>query len=76
MTIMARIDKKHQYDRAVESLEELKPLVNDTASLDDTASIELELLLNMVAYYSEEHYSIGGNTSRQLDVYANKVLGM
>lgn len=71
MTIMAIIDNKQLYDRAVETLEDSHPLVNETTPLDDTASIGLELLSNMVADYSEDHNSIGGNICRQLYVDAN-----
>ena len=69
--IMARIENKQQYDWAVKRVEELLPLVNDSTPLDNAASIELELLSNMVADYSEDHISIGGNNCRQLYVDAN-----
>ncbi len=42
-----------QYEWAVKRVEELLPLVGDNTSLDDAHSIELELLSNMVADYSE-----------------------
>lgn len=64
--IMARIENKQQYDWAVKRVEELLPLVNDSTPLDNAASIELELLSNMVADYSEEHYSIGSPTLPQI----------
>lgn len=38
-------------------VEELLPLVNDNTPLDDPYSIELELLSNMVADYSDKHYA-------------------
>ncbi|MGN0328487.1 MAG: type II toxin-antitoxin system HigA family antitoxin [Lachnospira sp.] len=63
---MARIENKQQYDWAVKRVEELLPLVNDSTPLDNAASIELELLSNMVADYSEEHYSIGSPTLPQI----------
>lgn len=56
---MARIESRAQYDWAVKRVEELLPLVDDTTPLDDAHSIELELLSNMVADYSEEHFALG-----------------
>lgn len=56
---MAKIENKTQYDWAVKRVEELLPLVDDNTPLDDANSIELELLSNMVADYSEEHFSLG-----------------
>jgi HTH-type transcriptional regulator/antitoxin HigA len=40
-------------------VEELLPLVDDNTPKDDAHSIELELLSNMVADYSDEHFAIG-----------------
>ena len=56
---MAKIENKIQYRWAVNRVEELLPLVNDSTPLNDPNSIELELLSNMVADYSEEHFSLG-----------------
>lgn len=56
---MTKIETKQQYDWAVNRVEELLPLVNDNTPLDDPNSIELELLSNLVADYSEEHYALG-----------------
>ena len=56
---MAKIENKIQYNWAVNRVEELLPLVNDSTPLDDPKSIELELLSNMVADYSEVHFSLG-----------------
>lgn len=56
---MAKIENKVQYEWAVKRVEELLPLVTDETPLTDPNSIELELLSNMVADYSEEHFSIG-----------------
>ncbi len=56
---MAKIENEIQYEWAVKRVEELLPLVNDDTPLTDPNSIELELLSNMVADYSEEHYAIG-----------------
>ncbi|MDD6211094.1 MAG: helix-turn-helix domain-containing protein [Bacteroidales bacterium] len=59
---MAKIENKAQYDWAVKRVEELLPFVGDHTPLDDPNSIELELLSNMVADYSEEHFAIGEPT--------------
>lgn len=56
---MAKIENKAQYEWAVKRVEELLPLVTDDTPLTDSNSIELELLSNMVADYSEIHFSIG-----------------
>lgn len=56
---MTRIEKIEQYNWAVARVEELLPLVGDDTPRTDPNSIELELLSNLVADYSEEHFSIG-----------------
>jgi len=56
---MAKIENEIQYNWAVRRVEELLPMVNDDTPLTDPNSIELELLSNMVADYSEEHFSLG-----------------
>jgi HTH-type transcriptional regulator/antitoxin HigA len=59
---MTKIENQMQYEWAVSRVEELLPLVNDTTPIDDPNSIELELLSNLVADYSEEHFAIGKPT--------------
>ncbi len=56
---MIRLETKEQYDWAVARVEELLPLVKEDTPSDDTHFIELELLSNLVADYSEEHFRIG-----------------
>jgi HTH-type transcriptional regulator/antitoxin HigA len=56
---MAKIENEAQYNWAVKRVEELLPKVNDNTPLDDPNSIELELLSNLVADYSEQHFSLG-----------------
>ena len=56
---MTKIDNKAQYDWAVNRVEELLSLVDDNTPKDDASLIELELLSNLVADYSEEHFAIG-----------------
>ena len=56
---MTKIQNQSQYEWAVKRVEELLPLVKDDTQLNDPNSIELELLSNLVADYSEEHFSLG-----------------
>ncbi len=59
---MVKIENEAQYNWAVKKVEELLPLVDDTTPMDDPNSIELVLLSNLVADYSEEHFAIGEPT--------------
>ncbi len=59
---MTKIENKVQYEWAIKRVEELLPLVDDNTPLDDPNSIELELLSNLVADYSDEHFAIGEPT--------------
>lgn len=56
---MTKIENQTQYEWAVKRVEELLPLVKDDTPLSHPNSIELELLSNLVADYSEEHFSLG-----------------
>lgn len=56
---MTKIETREQYDWAVARVEQLLPLVTDETPRTDPNSIELELLSNLVADYSDEHFSIG-----------------
>ena len=56
---MTKIENKAQYDWAVNRVEELLSLVDDNTPKDDASLIELELLSNLVADYSEDHFAIG-----------------
>lgn len=56
---MTKIENQTQYEWAVKRVEDLLPLVKDDTPLNDPNSIELELLSNFVADYSEEHFSLG-----------------
>lgn len=56
---MTKIENREQYEWAVARVEELLPLVNDNTPRTEPNSIELELLSNLVADYSDEHFSIG-----------------
>ena len=59
---MTKIESQAQYEWAIKRVEELLPLVDDNTSLNDPNSIELELLSNLVADYSEEHFALGEPT--------------
>lgn len=59
---MTKIENQTQYDWAVKRVEQLLPLVKDDTPLNDPNSIELELLSNLVADYSEEHFALGNPT--------------
>ena len=54
-----KITNEQQFEWAVARVEQLLPLVTDETPRTDPNSIELELLSNLVADYSDEHYSIG-----------------
>lgn len=55
---MTKIENEKQYNWALGRVEELLPLVTDETSIDDPNSIELELLSNLVADYSEVHFAL------------------
>ncbi len=59
---MTRIENEQQYNWAVKRVEELLPLVDDNTPLDNPHSIELKLLSDLVADYSEAHFSLGEPT--------------
>ena len=67
---MTKIETKAQYDWAVKRVEKLLPLVTDETPLDDPNSIELELLSNLVADYSEEHFA---RENQPLLMFSNSV---
>ena len=56
---MTKIENEIQYNWAVNRVDELLPMVDDSTPLDDPNCIELELLSNLVADYSERHFSLG-----------------
>ena len=56
---MTRIENEIEYNWAVARVEQLLPLVSDNTSVNDTNYIELKLLSELVADYSDRHYSIG-----------------
>ena len=59
---MAKIENERQYEVAMERIEELLKIVDDTTPTDDKNSIELVLLSNLVADYEDIHYPVGKPT--------------
>jgi HTH-type transcriptional regulator/antitoxin HigA len=59
---MTRIENEVQYQWAVAKVEKLLPLVNDHTLPDDPSYIELALLSNLVADYSDGHFALGSPT--------------
>lgn len=59
---MTKIENESQYDWAIARVEQLLPLVNDETPETDPNYIELVLLSNLVADYSEAHYAVGDPT--------------
>lgn len=59
---MTKIENERQYDWAVQRVEQLLPLVGEDTPQDSPEYIELDLLTNLVADYSEEHYALGNPT--------------
>ncbi len=59
---MTKIENEAQYEWAVQRVEELLPLVDESTPETDRNYIELVLLSNLVADYSEEHYAVGTPT--------------
>ncbi len=56
---MTKIENEEQYNWAVARVEQLLPLVNDDTPEYDPNCIELVLLSNLVADYSDEHFAVG-----------------
>lgn len=59
---MTKIETEAQYEWAVARVEQLLPMVDDSTPETDANYIELVLLSNLVADYSDEHYAIGTPT--------------
>lgn len=55
---MTKIITESQYNAAMERVEELLKVVDDTTPADNKDSVELVLLSNLVADYEEEHFPI------------------
>ena len=56
---MTKIENQTQYEWAVKRVEDLLPLVKDDTPLNAPKSLELDILSNFVAVYSEEDCSLG-----------------
>ncbi|MDR0938936.1 MAG: helix-turn-helix domain-containing protein [Mediterranea sp.] len=55
---MVRIQNEIAYKAALERIEELLPLVDDSTPLTDKNLIELDLMSGLVEEYEDEHYPI------------------
>lgn len=58
MNFTSKLENESQYNWAVSRVDELLSLVNDNTPENDPNYIELVLLSNLVADYSEEHFSL------------------
>jgi HTH-type transcriptional regulator/antitoxin HigA len=55
---MAKIENEAQYNWALSKIEELLQSTDEKTPAEDPTMIELKLLSDLVADYSDEHYSI------------------
>lgn len=55
---MANINNEVQYKKALERIEELLPLVDNTTSIEDKNYVELDLLSDLVAEYEEQNFPV------------------
>ena len=55
---MAQIKNEAAYRVALQRIDELLPLVNDSTSADDRHLIELDMISDLVEEYEMEHYPI------------------
>ena len=59
---MAQIKSEAAYRAAMNRIEELLPLVNDSTPVDNPNYLELDMLSDMVEEYEDIHYPIGKPT--------------
>lgn len=59
---MAQIKSEAAYRAAMNRIEELLPLVNDSTPVDNPNYLELDILSDMVEEYEDIHYPIGKPT--------------
>ncbi len=71
---MTKIETIEQYEWAMDRVEQLLPLVDDDTPASNPYRIELGLLSNLVADYSDIHFAIGNppNEEGVKSFYANK----
>jgi HTH-type transcriptional regulator/antitoxin HigA len=53
-----KIENEEQYNQMVARVEQLLPFVDDDTPEDNPNRIELEMLSNLVADYSDDHFDI------------------
>jgi len=72
---MTKIKTEHQYNKAVERIEELLLVVGNDTSPNDKDFIELDLLSELVADYEAVHYPVRiPRLHKQLQIDANLIL--
>lgn len=67
-----KIENEEQYNQMVARVELLLPLVDDDTPEDNPNRIELEMLSNLVADYSDDHFDIIGNSNVEKKVSMDK----
>ena len=55
---MYQIQNEEQYEKVMERIEELLPLVGDDTPVTDRNCVELEILSNLAADYEDEKYPV------------------
>ena len=55
---MAQLKNEAAYKVALQRIDELLPLVNDSTPVDDKNYIELDMISDLVEEYETEHYPI------------------
>ena len=70
---MTKIKTEHQYNKAVERIEELLLVVGNDTSPDDKDFVELDLLSELVADYEAVHYPVRKRLHKQLQIDANLI---
>lgn len=73
---MVKLTREAQYSWAVDRVETLLPLVDEDTPEDDPARIELDLLSELVADYSDEHYGIGEPSLIDMLKYRMEEMGL
>ena len=63
---MAAIKTEHQYNKAIERIEELLLVASNDTSPDDKNFIELDLLSELVADYESVHYPVRMPTLQEI----------
>ena len=76
MIAYIEITKDHQYECALNRIEELLPLMTDETPSDDKNAVELTLVSDVVEAYEKDYYLISKPTIGQLIGFYLEKLGM